>query len=499
MEPPVVKDNVAGSILINIDTIRRRLGLTAFDVWVSFLWRRNREGHTFASTRSVARYKNLPYTSVRRACGKLCELYFIKESKWVLGDNGKKRFRRTILGDYRNGIITIPDITYARISSKSEWGGARKGAGRPYNEAPPKPSSSTYNQVGQSVNDSSVRTYIQDGTSIIQVGRTLKSSIKRYKDYITLKGNIMSAESAPVFSSFLSTCDNGGIDMYEEAPPVRLESPVIDFGVDSDPNYPATRDRLLEAPSDDSPEKPIVQDKKQGDTMKDNEPDRRNTYIQVSQGVNPSNGKSVPMMPPYPSVGFIGVPKVPPPPLLSDDLSDEDCVKKLGGAYRGAFESRYGKRSYVMTRGSVKKGKFYKSLVTSANFMRDNEIAPAAWAAFSLDCWISFGEKNEGANKKPPPVNWLFSMKRLEERAGWFDREASSYGGGRLLFTRSHKDLLRKYEGLKRAAHKELLTEELIEKFFPGGWEKHYDSARKEAAADQARLRDIVRRGEFVW
>ena len=228
------------------------------------------------------------------------------------------------------------------------------------------------------------------------------------------------------------------------------------------------------------------------------EPIRANDSIQVGQGSNPILEKTMPM-PPYPSVGFIGVPKIPAPPLLDKDLSDEASVKTLSEAYRGAFRSRYGKVSYVMTRGSIKKNKFFRSFVACADYMRDNEIPPAAWAAFSLDCWISFGEKNEGSNKKPPPVNWVFSMKRLEERAGWFDREASSYGGGRLLFTRAHKELLRKHEGLKRAAHKELLTEELIEKFFPGGWEKHYDKAKKESAADQARLRDIVRQGEFVW
>ena len=90
-------------------------------------------------------------------------------------------------------------------------------------------------------------------------------------------------------------------------------------------------------------------------------------------------------------------------------------------------------------------------------------------------------------------------MKRLEERAGWFDREAASYGGGRLLFTQKHKELLRKYEGLRRAAYRELLTEKLIERFFPGGWEKHYDEAEKESAKDSARLLALVKRGDFIW
>ncbi len=499
MEPPVVKDNIAGSEVIDINIFRRRLGLTAFEVWVAFLWRRNKEGHSYASARSLAVSKNLPYTSVRRACQKLVELCIVKEGKWIMQRNGNKRFRRTVVGDYRNGIILIPEIASVMIKAKPSWGGAREGAGRPYKDAPPIGGVSTHIQVGQGENVIRGSSYIQVGTTVIQDERTLKSSIKRYKDYNPLKGVIMSVDDALDFSSFSDTLDIECLEPGEEAPPVMRESSLVDSNHECAPNQPPTKDRRLESHSDDSFLKRSEEHNEGSDMKETNEESIRETpYIQVGQGSNPTIEKTMPI-PPYPSVGFIGVPKIPPPPSLSSDLSDEASVKKLAEAYRGAFESRYNKRSYVMTRGSVKRSKFYKSLVASAHFMRENDIAPASWAAFSLDSWISFSEKNEGAKTKPPPVNWVFSMKRLEERLGWFDREASSYGGGRLLFTRKHKDILRRYDGLKRAAQRELITEALIEKWFPGGWEKHYDMAKKEAAADQARLRDIVRRGDFVW
>ena len=190
----------------------------------------------------------------------------------------------------------------------------------------------------------------------------------------------------------------------------------------------------------------------------------------------------------------MGVPKIPPPPVLSDELSDEDCVKKLAEAYRGAFESRYNKRSYVLSRGSLKKNKYYTSLVEAAQFMRDNGVAPASWALFMFD-----NAAHEGKKNKPPTINRVFNPKTLDSFLSWFNREVGSYGGGRLLFTDVHKDVLRRYEGLRRAAHKEKLTNTLIEKWFPDGWESHYEKAKKEAAKDQARLCDIVCHGGFVW
>jgi hypothetical protein len=499
MEPPVVLDRIAGNIVIDAATMRRRLGLTAFEVWVSFIWRRNKEGHSFASARSISRSRNLPYTSVRRACEKLTKMRLIQDPRWVLNSTGLKRFRRTIVGDYRKGIILINSDVKTMLNAKKSWGGARVNAGRPSKKNRETPDIQVDTTYEVNIPQDREITDIQDGATLIQVGRTLRRSLKKDIDYIPLKGNIMDRVAAPAFSSIFGTFDkNNSIDCEEE-PPAPPESPVLDVH-DKPGAYPLSeKDLPLETPSNDFSLNPPREQNKECKEMNTPKEDTRETpYIQVGQGSNPSIEKTMPM-PPYPSVGFIGVPKVPAPPLLEADLTDESYVKTLAEAYRGAFRSRYDKPSYVMTRGSVKKSKFFRSFVACANFMRDNEIAPAAWAAFSLDCWISFGEKNEGSNKKPPPVNWVFSMKRLEERAGWFDREASSYGGGRLLFTRSHKELLRKYEGLKRAAHKELLTQDLIERFFPGGWEDHYDKAKKESAADQARLRDIVRQGEFVW
>lgn len=498
MEPPVVKDYISGRKVVDLNAFRRRLGLTAFDVWVAFLWRRNRDGHSFASARSISRFKNLPYTSVRRAIVKLGEMKLITDARWVKNEAGNKRFRRTIVGDFRMSVVTITKQSYEEINRKSTWGGAREGAGRPCKEQSEVIGTNTYIQVGTTSPDIRDSTYIQVGTTSIQDERTLKSMVKRKEDYIPF-GDIMREDFAPSFS--INSSDFVEEDSYDddEIPPVLPASSLEPELSSSTPNQRTDKESPAEAILDKIPDSlahniqpPEIDDMKSSDDISSS------PYIQVGQGNNPTIEKTVPM-PPFPSTGLITVPKIPPPPCLSNSLNDEQCVKKLGEAYRGAYESRYGKRCYVMTRGSVKRSKFYKALVAAANFMRDNDIAPASWAAFSLDCWISFGEKNEGSNKKPPPVNWVFSMKRLEERSGWFDREASSYGGGRLLFTAKHKDLLRRYEELRRAAHKELLTEELIERFFPGGWERHYDAAKKEAAKDTARLLAMVKRGEFVW
>ena len=492
MEPPVVNADIAGNKVIEIDIIRRRLGLTAFEVWIAFLWRRNKHGHSFASARSISRSRNLPYTSVRRACTKLTEMRLIREGRWVLNDSGLKRFRRTILGDYRNGIILIPETVSERIKTKKTWGGARNGAGRPYKTHDEPPRVSSYIQDDTTPSDIRGITDIQVGTTIIQDERTLKSSIKRTINY-PLKG-IMREVFAPQISDFFDEGSTFDVNSLDGVPPVLTESPLV-APIDCDEGGCEKDDeRALETLSGDFVQNQILDHNEDRKHMRKDEDDIRETpYIQVGQGSNPDNGKSVPM-PPYPSVGFVGVPKVPPPPMLSDELSDEDCVKKLAEAYRGAFESRYHKRSYVLTRGSLKKNKYYTSFVEAAHFMRDNDVAPAAWTLFMFD-----NAAHEGKKNKPPTINRVFNPKTMDTLLSWFSREASNYGGGRLLFTDAHKDILRRYEGLYRDAHKEKLTNTLIEKWFPGGWESHYDKAKKETAKDQARLCDIVRHGGFVW
>jgi hypothetical protein len=492
VEPPVVTSEITGGVITDLDTFRRRLGLTAFEVWVAFLWRRNRDGHSFASARSISRAKKLPYTSVRRACAKLLKFYLIKEGRWITNDSGLKRFRRTVLGDYRNGIILIPDTSKTRLAARKTWGGAREGAGRPYKTHDEPPRVSSYIQDDTTPTDIRVITNIQDDTTSIQVGRTLSSMLKRDINY-PLKG-IMREDFAPDNSDFFDRVPTFEPNSLDRIPPVLAESLLVASNNIDEGRHEKGDERLLETPSRDFLQNQIVDHNEDRKHMRSDKEDIRETpYIQVGHGSNPDNGKSVPM-PPYPSSGFIGVPKIPPPPVLSDDLSDEDCVKKLAEAYRGAFESRYNKRSHVLTRGSLKKNKYYTAFVEAAHFMRDNDVAPASWALFMFD-----NAAHEGKKNKPPTINRVFNPKTLDNFLSWFNREANSYGGGRLLFTDAHKDILRRYEGLRRDAHKEKLTNTLIEKWFPDGWESHYEKAKKETAKDQARLCDIVCHGGFVW
>ena len=69
--------------------------------------------------------------------------------------------------------------------------------------------------------------------------------------------------------------------------------------------------------------------------------------------------------------------------------------------------------------------------------MRDNDVAPASWALFMFD-----NAAHEGKKNKPPTINRVFNPKTLDSFLSWFNREAGSYGGGRLLFTDAHKDVL---------------------------------------------------------
>ena len=447
--PPVVTSSVTGTEAIDLSYLRKAIGVTTFEVWVAFLWRRDKNGVSFASGRSISRDKSFPPASVTRACKKLERIKLIQNAEWVVS-RGRRRFKRTIHGDYRNGIVTIPRETKQEVRKLPKWGGTRN-----------KPSIGGNPQVqdGPTVNPR----VVQDESRLTQDDSILKRSIKRSN--IMSFGHNMCADSPHPDLLFLD--------------PPELGEPPVQYNTDNDPTDLPTKKRQIQS-------EPKLLRKSEEEPFP-----RKSTKF---YGENKTD-RNVPMeIPPYPSSSYIGVAKIPAPPIIEEASSDLASVKTMLNVYRGAVEVRYGKKSYAFTRGNIQKSKYWKAFLEAATFLKENEIAPAAWAAFSIGVWGGYMN-----NKKPPTANWVFSCKRLEENYSWFDREASSYGGGRILFSKSHSDILRRYSGLKREMFRSELTDDLLEKWFPGGWEAFYEKAKQETASDQAQLRKLVREGKFIW
>lgn len=207
---------------------------------------------------------------------------------------------------------------------------------------------------------------------------------------------------------------------------------------------------------------------------------------------------TLPGIPAYPGASLIGLAVVPNPPVLEVEMSDLERAHKLADAYRGAIQARFGQVAWALKRGPLQGSKFYKNLVESAQTLLDHEIAPAAWAAWSCDVWKQYGDK-----KKPPPVPWVFSAKRIHERRGWFAAEEETYMGGRVVYGPKQTALATQYLRMRAAidsagAHQH--PEPVVARYFPdGAYEAALAAARAEVKAKQTELQRAKDSGTFLW
>lgn len=215
--------------------------------------------------------------------------------------------------------------------------------------------------------------------------------------------------------------------------------------------------------------------------------------------------------------------------MLSEGLSRSEMAKRLVVAYRGAYEARYGKRSFVLAKTNVEDSTHYRLLWQAAEIMRDHDLRPCAWVAWAMDTFRQVQrDKGRDPNQTDPPFIFVFSGKRLHEKRWWFRNEMDGYLGGHPQVSPKHKEVLRRYNSydqLWRRACRELekrgttrrfgppvdLAEDVVEAFvqdirrelceekFPDGWEHWYEEA-KEANLDYAqKLKEMLAQGKFVW
>ena len=146
-------------------------------------------------------------------------------------------------------------------------------------------------------------------------------------------------------------------------------------------------------------------------------------------------------------------------------------------------------------------------LLTSAvALLTSEEIAPAAWAAWSVDVWRDYvASKSNGEN--PPRLSYVFGAKRLGDHKvrGWFAREGGAAAGGRVIFTPEHRALVLRWQRMKMDASRRgaVTPSELAavaDRWFPpGAFDAAVRRARESASREERALRDRVERGEFVW
>jgi hypothetical protein len=207
------------------------------------------------------------------------------------------------------------------------------------------------------------------------------------------------------------------------------------------------------------------------------------------------------LVPPWVSVSAVARVATPPPPRLDAREPAERHAYLLAKWYEGAVRSRMGREPGVFKRfrRGVAESPFMPLLSEAAAKFIEEDIAPAAWCAFSVDVWRMAGQKSA------PPVKWVFAAKRIEERAGWYRRESESYSGGRLLYTDTARDFMRRQANLRDALHVQAPRTEtelraLVAHYFPAGlYDELLAALRAEATVLNDELVNVVSLGEWVW
>ena len=210
-------------------------------------------------------------------------------------------------------------------------------------------------------------------------------------------------------------------------------------------------------------------------------------------------------LPPFPAPDIMVPAKQPQPPKIPSNMSDEAAVDWVMRAYRGACEARYKTPCKMLSaRGALQRSQFFPTVRGAVKDLRERDIAPAAWIAFSIDEWRGFG-KDRTKTGKPvfPPLRWMFSTKRIAEQEAWFLGKAHLFFGGQTYYGPTGKDVMRRMTMMQVALMRRGLTGEteaqLKEVFFPGhSFEQKVADSNRETAEMQRLLNDRLHRGDWL-
>jgi hypothetical protein len=191
-----------------------------------------------------------------------------------------------------------------------------------------------------------------------------------------------------------------------------------------------------------------------------------------------------------------------PPPHLRPLDNPGRRVHLLARAYEGATEAATGKRCWMFARERkhISESKHFKLLLAGAAALDEQGVSPASWCAFSMDVWAEHHD-----SKSAPPLAWMFSPKRIEERFGWWKAESESYGGGRIILSPLARDFMRRQSNALTAVASlpecatDAQVDAVMERYLPGGQALWVSRVRAETLALREEMRARVDAGGWVW
>lgn len=513
--------------------MQRLLGLTAWTVWVYLARNRDSAGHTRARNTRIASDKQLSLRQVKHACRRLRDAGLLQTFKWIdKASKSKAKVRiRTVFGDYRNGQITVPKNVVLRVTRLPVHGGKREGAGRTPNGV----LFARAKALNAAVADQPHASHVQNDPSALisavdrsgvsgpirkpgcgnqdvpdlnqDVPHTLDQDVPHSTPKAVSKSSKTQRESGAVEVATIEDHTTSNYDLNDLRSLDRndLGQPRSVSSNRREGEQPPLNRSAYQTESSPRTSKPI------------NTAPRENTEEEltlIAWLIKPGGG----ILPRYFDPEVMRAVKIPSPPLLSPDLNDLDSAWRLIRYFRGAVERLLKQPCMIFAKcrgADLQRSSYYDLLVEGARTLREFDIAPATWIMFSFDAWR---ETARGAAKKsPPPINWVFSPKRIQERHAWFSRVESSYGNVRRVYSIEHKEFFARCNATHQLAYHVLekvskrnggyvpideLRENLtamVQREFRGGYEYWFERAQLSGEVQHAELAEALRDGDFIW
>ncbi len=456
-------------------TIEKKLGAHAFSMWTALLWRRGPDGRSFALMQTLANAASLSLGSAKRSLEKLRQVGLVIPLGWK--NHGKVRAQaRLVKGDYRAGKLTLPAAVEKKVMQLGRGGFRTKGSSTPRTNVPIGQRAARY-EIESKACRSRSHTVPLSEQSVPHSEQSVPLSCITPPKKVNGNRNLGMYDSDLIDLKRVTELPSVVTNVTTES-----NSPSAASGSVFDLSYQAFDQMGIPADCADEA---------------------------ILRSLLEPGG---PFVPPLVTTVMMATPRVPSPPPLSVDLNDGEAALRLVRYFRGAVESRTGEPCFILARCDVQRSRFFRVLVEAAEVFREQEVPPAAWAAFSCDVWAHYSAKR----RKTPPLNWVFAANRINDRLGWFRREQGSYSGGRLVFPEEHCDLLRRADAVTRLIGPSLRQEvrsgrkltvglvasvgcDLLDEWFPGGFQAYLDRARSCGERDARRIRVLVDQGEFIW
>lgn len=430
------------------------------------------------------------YWQERRSGGR----FVIGVEAWTVGNLCKTR-----KGDH----VTIPDEAW---SSLCEWalgrgtrGGARKGAGRP---------SGAKNKSKQLVPTKVDQIEVTDDAPQLDLSCARRKNIKLHKSPSSLNMTRNTDSSSKVEAIPIQTASSL-LNKYKELflPPTggEKDSAANDRGEVFFSFSKSRRDMAT----------PIFQfGKFIWDPLEDEKPWPRNRTVDELEEKSEATVTDAPdgqvsladvfaeFQKPRTDPGYVPVgppPTLPPldevptksdgAPLIEESWPERYRIEFLLSEYRAAHREVFGKDTFSYRKpGSLVRSKWAPRLAKAAAFMLEKDIAPRAWAIWSM-------EYSKSKKRKAQPIAILFALGTLQKRYGWFRRSGHGAAEQTMLISKQHAEqLYRRQEAQKLwrfGSHRRALM---------GDYADWYIDMRKDEIekgySDPLELWPVIRKGE---